>query len=459
MTTTPKPIFIAQLQSFIWPVPHDQPNLTVPFYAELEQGSRRLSTILATIACIMMALITITDLVIFGITDRAVFFALNIVAIVAFVGLALQRFRHPDTASHVTAFGLQASYLSTSLIFHYLSEQNLLLLLSILLINLLIGVTPWSIWAARAMLALNIVIALLGIILIDPLYDSQATIEPFFAIIILFTAVLGAVLHSFLLHQRWLSFSAQHKIAQLNTRLTQRTTDLEQANDQLKTQNGELDAFAHTVAHDLKTPLGGIIGYAEILHEELEEDVLDMVEARDLANKVVNLSLKSASIVNELLLLSSVRRQEIETNPINMASVVEASLQRLAQPIQEHAPTFIIPTEWPTAVGYAPWLEEVWTNYISNAIKYGGRPCEITLGADILATDHIQFWVQDNGPGLTADQQAQLFTEFSRLHQTKIQGHGLGLSIVRRIIDKLGGSVWVTSTVGEGSRFHFTLPS
>ena len=111
----------------------------------------------------------------------------------------------------------------------------------------------------------------------------------------------------------------------------------------------------------------------------------------------------------------------------------------------------------------------MWINYISNGIKYGGRPDEflvphLTLGADAHTqtsadTNKVRFWIKDNGRGLSTDQTQQLFTPFERLHNVRAEGQGLGLSIVQRIIEKLGGDVFVESTLDEGSTFYFTLPS
>jgi two-component system sensor histidine kinase/response regulator len=121
-------------------------------------------------------------------------------------------------------------------------------------------------------------------------------------------------------------------------------------------------------------------------------------------------------------------------------------------------------------VGHGPWIEEVWANYISNALKYGGSPPRIELGADPPPPSPpsggtegearmVRFWVRDNGPGLTPEEQARLFTPFTRLEQVRAKGHGLGLSIVRRIVEKLGGQVGVESEVGQSSTFSFTLPA
>jgi two-component system sensor histidine kinase/response regulator len=109
------------------------------------------------------------------------------------------------------------------------------------------------------------------------------------------------------------------------------------------------------------------------------------------------------------------------------------------------------------ALGYGPWIEEVWANYLSNAMKYGGRPPRLELSADTM-DGKVRFRVRDNGPGLTPEQQARLFTPFTRLHQARATGQGLGLSIVRRIMEKLGGEAWVESEPGKGSTFGFTLP-
>jgi signal transduction histidine kinase len=118
------------------------------------------------------------------------------------------------------------------------------------------------------------------------------------------------------------------------------------------------------------------------------------------------------------------------------------------------------PTEWPTVLGHGPWVAELWSNYLSNAVKYGGQPPRVRLGSDAVPERAcVRFWVQDNGPGLTPEQQASLFQPFARVTETRVEGHGLGLSIVRRIAEKLGGMAGVESQPGAGSRFWFELPA
>ena len=96
--------------------------------------------------------------------------------------------------------------------------------------------------------------------------------------------------------------------------------------------------------------------------------------------------------------------------------------------------------------------------YISNAIKYGGQPPRVELGATMQTDSKARFWVRDDGPGLNAEAQTKLFTPFTQLSQVRTNGHGLGLSIVRRIVEKLGGQVGMETKLGQGSTFFFTLP-
>jgi signal transduction histidine kinase len=150
--------------------------------------------------------------------------------------------------------------------------------------------------------------------------------------------------------------------------------------------------------------------------------------------------------------------------PLDMAAIIAEVQQRLAYMIEEYQAELVLPASsaWPTALGYAPWVEEVWANYLSNAIKYGGQPPRLELGATVLeeAKGMVRFWVHDNGPGLEPEEQAKLFTPFTQLNQVQAKGHGLGLSIVRRIVEKLGGQVNVESEgiPGRGCVFSFALP-
>ncbi|MCP4539680.1 MAG: PAS domain S-box protein [Chloroflexi bacterium] len=233
-------------------------------------------------------------------------------------------------------------------------------------------------------------------------------------------------------------------------------TERKRAEEALRERNAELDAYAHTVAHDLKGPLTHIVGFAQILEQSYAE--LPAEQVRDHLRTISQSGSKMGNIIDELLLLAILRKAKIELNPLDMASVVDKALGRLAYMIEEYQAQIVLPESWPVALGHGPWVEEVWVNYLSNALKYGASPPRVELGGEDQADGTVRYWVRDNGPGLTPEEQERLFRPFERLHRVRAKGHGLGLSIVRRIVEKLGGQVGVESKVGQGSVFSFSLP-
>jgi len=247
-------------------------------------------------------------------------------------------------------------------------------------------------------------------------------------------------------------FQLDEVLARVETHLS-----LRKLQKRLEQQNRELDAFAHTVAHDLKSPLAIIIGYTEILHHEAVE--LNPEKLELIGQATHRSARKAVNIINTLLLLASVRKGQVKVASLDMAEIVNQVQERLEVMITEYRGEIILPETWPISLGYAPWVEEVWTNYLSNGLKYGGQPPRLELGAAPQADGMFRFWVQDNGAGLAPEAQTSLFTEFTRLNEVRAEGHGLGLSIVQRIINKLGGQVGVESEVGQGSLFYFALPA
>lgn len=248
----------------------------------------------------------------------------------------------------------------------------------------------------------------------------------------------------------------QKQIRFQNEQLQERTRLLEERTRELERRNLELDAFAHTVAHGLKNPLCGISTLADLL---LSEDCADHHATSLKRLKMILLSShKMFNLIEALLMLAGVSRQsEVQIQRLNMAEIVYQVQQRLTLMVKEYQGHILVPNQWPVAVGYAPWVEEIWFNFLSNGLKYGGQPPHLEVGADLPTDGTVRFWVKDNGKGLSSAAQQRLFTPFTRLH-TKVEGHGLGLSIVQRIVERLGGQVGVDSEVGQGSRFYFTLP-
>jgi signal transduction histidine kinase/DNA-binding response OmpR family regulator len=239
-------------------------------------------------------------------------------------------------------------------------------------------------------------------------------------------------------------------------------SNLRERTEELQVRNEELDAFAHTVAHDLKTPLALVMGFGEMLRDSY--DLLQPQEIEMYLSHIIDNSTRMNHIIEALLLLAGVRgMQAVTVDAVDMGDIVQEVLNRLDFTLKQANAIVTLPVEWPEVMGYGPWVEEVWYNYILNGVKYGGSPPRLELGYDVLTSkgaskSAIRFWVLDNGSGLTVDPE-HLFKPMVR--GTNVggrSGHGLGLSIVKRIVERLQGTVGVESTPGEGSRFYFTLP-
>lgn len=218
----------------------------------------------------------------------------------------------------------------------------------------------------------------------------------------------------------------------------------------------ELDSYARTVAHDLKSPLSNIMGFAELIVDEniSKEEMNANLESIIISGE------KMKSIIDGLLMLAKIRNVEkIDLSIIEVEPVITSVKQRLYNFIIQNNGTLQTPLSWHVALGNAIWIEEVWINLISNAIKYGGTPPKVSIGSE-LEGNFVKYWVKDNGHGLSDEERSVLFTEFTRIHpkRSKIKGYGIGLSIVERVVRKLNGEVGIESEPGKGSTFFFKLP-
>lgn len=256
-------------------------------------------------------------------------------------------------------------------------------------------------------------------------------------------------------------------LARIHTHLNIRRLqqELQNRGEELEKRTAESDAFARTVAHDLKNPLNVIVNYSEMMLEHYQDDKTVMNdECHELVKVILQTGKRMNNIINALLLLAGVSKSKnISREPItNMQTLVEQVLnERLRYALEESKGTVNFPENWQPAIGYAPWVEEIWSNYLSNGLKYGGAEPRLEIGSEMQMDGYVRFWVRDYGNGISPEAQQQLFVPFSRLHNEleQIEGHGLGLSIVQQIIEKLGGYAGVESTVGQGSCFFFTLPA
>jgi light-regulated signal transduction histidine kinase (bacteriophytochrome) len=230
--------------------------------------------------------------------------------------------------------------------------------------------------------------------------------------------------------------------------LVEELADLRQRVAQLQRFCGDLDAFAYTVAHDLKHPLSLVIGYSDLLIDGYEtmpkEELAECLQTVDQAAQKMNDS------INELMLLVHVRdERRVEITPLDMGSVVAEALARLDYLVKRRRVKITQPTQWPKALGYAPWVEEVWYAFIGEILRFDASPLHIDIGASEEKGNVARFWVQVSDRGFTAEQQARL---------GQIIG-GFKSDLVRRILKNLGGTFGAAGDIGYGGELYFTLPS
>jgi signal transduction histidine kinase len=229
---------------------------------------------------------------------------------------------------------------------------------------------------------------------------------------------------------------------------------------ELEARNQELDAYSHTIAHDLKSPLSSIILKSELTAVRYADSLPPpVIEALQMLKTS---GLKMNEMIDQLLWLAKLRNVREAAVPLLVDGLVKAAVSRFLPVIEQRGVQIDIMPEMPAALGQAQWVEEVFANLISNAIKYSGEnnaAPRICIRGKQVESGMIRYEVQDNGVGISPENQKRLFTMFTRLHTTQAEGVGLGLSIVLRIVSKLGGQVGVESQPGVGSTFWFTLPA
>jgi PAS domain S-box-containing protein len=236
----------------------------------------------------------------------------------------------------------------------------------------------------------------------------------------------------------------------LEQRVAARTAELEDA-------NADLESFAYSVSHDLRTPLRAIDGFSRIVLEEYSDNVDE--EGQRLLNVVRDNTVKMGSMINDILLFSRAGRLELKPVEIDMDTVVRSAWDELAPTIGARKIRFEA-KPLPKACADHAALTQVVTNLLGNAVKFTRPrdPAVIEVGGSEADGENV-YYVKDNGVGFDMQYSAKLFGVFQRLHGTdKFEGAGIGLAIVKRVADKHGGRVWAEGEVDKGATFYFALP-
>ncbi len=235
--------------------------------------------------------------------------------------------------------------------------------------------------------------------------------------------------------------------------LQNKNMEIEKQFEEIASLNNDLDQFAYTVSHDLKAPLKNIEALVSLLEESVrDKDYSELDSVCGMVNKQL---IRMDMLIEEILSYSTLGKKQIDKQSVYIGGLVEEVVETITVP---HGITITIQRDLPTLEIEAILLKQIFGNLIGNAIKYHDKKeGKVIIGGDMYNHGFYSFFVQDDGPGIPAIYQEKIFEIFELLPNSTLSSSGIGLSIVKKIIDEKGGKVWVESD-GRGSKFIFTWP-
>ncbi|PTY02530.1 hypothetical protein DB347_24330 [Opitutaceae bacterium EW11] len=245
---------------------------------------------------------------------------------------------------------------------------------------------------------------------------------------------------------------AQQHIERLNEDLQRRAVDLEYANK-------ELEAFSYSVSHDLRAPLRHINGFSDMLKAHAA-NMLDE-KGRRYLDTIVDAAKRMGVLIDDLLMFSRMGRSEMVRQPVNLAVLAEEAKRAVEDEASSRNIRWSI-ASLPEVQGDVAMLRQVLFNLVSNAVKYTRARSEalIEIGTAPSSPGEVVCFVKDNGAGFDMKYAHKLFGVFQRLHgSAEFEGTGVGLAIVRRIVQRHGGRAWAEGALDQGATFYFSLPA
>jgi signal transduction histidine kinase len=263
----------------------------------------------------------------------------------------------------------------------------------------------------------------------------------------------------------------------LTTQATRQEQLVQERTAELIAANQQLETFVYSIAHDLRAPLRAMQGFASILIEEAGPTLSH--SGQDLAGRISESAQFMDALLSDLLAFSRISQERMELFPVELEPLVRSALAHSEKEILEKNAQIEISGPWPAVLAHSPILAQVLTNLVSNALKFvvpGTHPV-LRMRAELMSgnTPHgsngkkgaaalergpgnwVRVWVEDKGIGIVPEHQKEVFKIFNRLHGEKYPGTGVGLAIVQKGIERMGGRVGLESSPSQGSRFWFEL--
>lgn len=233
----------------------------------------------------------------------------------------------------------------------------------------------------------------------------------------------------------------------------------ETRNEQLEQVNRALEAFAYTVTHDLRAPLRNLQGYVRALVEDCSAGL--NAPCRGYVGSIEQIAVKMDEMIADILEFSRIARADLPMQKLELRPVVDEALALLKDAIESKAAGLAVAVgPEVTVMAHQQTLVQILTNLFSNALKFvaeGTRP-EVRIRTEARNSSRVRLWVEDNGIGIDPAQHGRIFEVFQRLHgEEKYPGTGIGLALVKKGVERMGGQAGVESAPGQGSRFWIDL--
>ncbi|HWA10512.1 MAG TPA: ATP-binding protein [Opitutaceae bacterium] len=247
---------------------------------------------------------------------------------------------------------------------------------------------------------------------------------------------------------------AKRKLAlhavELEATVSLRTTELQVSNRQLET-------FVYSIAHDLRAPLRTMQGFSELLVQDHAATLSS--QGREYANFINQAAQTMDRLLSDLLAFSRVSQQKIELVPMALEIAVQSALAGCDSEITASRARIECVPPWPSVMAHPATLRQVLVNLVGNALKFveSGKLPQVRLRSEDLPGGMVRVWIEDNGIGIPAEFHERIFQVFQRLHTTQYPGTGIGLAIVQKGVERMGGRVGLASVPGSGSRFWIDL--